>query len=213
MMQFCRMRWPFTPSWIELCSMLDAPEAPEGFDDELWSRVRGAHSGFQAGCDILSMLPSIAHATGFYALCVNPDLTIHIPERLADSELQAAMAKVLVPPPMASSDEILAQSGGMFYSRETPQHDVYVREGDHFEAGDPLFIVEVMKMFNKVYAPFAGTIKEVLVQTDGTIISKGQPIFKIEPDEVIEQVSPEDIAARRREATVSFLRNVFGEAA
>ena len=123
------------------------------------------------------------------------------------------MAKVLVPPPMASSDEILAQSGGMFYSRETPQHDVYVREGDHFEAGDPLFIVEVMKMFNKVYAPFAGTIKEVLVQTDGTIISKGQPIFKIEPDEVIEQVSPEDIAARRREATVSFLRNVFGEAA
>tara|TARA_R110000823_G_scaffold305166_3_gene427152 strand:- start:86165 stop:88852 length:2688 start_codon:yes stop_codon:yes gene_type:complete len=199
--------------WIELCSMLDAPEAPEGFDDELWSRVRGAHSGFQAGCDILSMLPSIAHATGFYALCVNPDLTIHIPERLADSELQAAMAKVLVPPPMASSDEILAQSGGMFYSRETPQHDVYVREGDHFEAGDPLFIVEVMKMFNKVYAPFAGTIKEVLVQTDGTIISKGQPIFKIEPDEVIEQVSPEDIAARRREATVSFLRNVFGEAA
>ena len=36
------------------------------------------------------------------------------------------MAKVLVPPPVAKSDEILAESGGMFYSRETPEHDVYV---------------------------------------------------------------------------------------
>ncbi|MEZ5501959.1 MAG: hypothetical protein R3E50_04640 [Halioglobus sp.] len=82
-------------------------------------------------------MPSIAEATGFYALTVNPDLTIHIPERLADAALQAAMSKVLVPPPVARSDEILAATGGMFYSRETPAHDVYVREGDHFEAGDP----------------------------------------------------------------------------
>ncbi len=199
--------------WIELCSILETPDAPAGFDDQLWSRVRGTHLGYQAGCDILTMLPCIAEATGFYALCVNPDLTIHIPERLGDTELQTAMAKVLVPPPMASSDEILAQSGGMFYARETPEHDVYVREGDHFEAGDPLFIVEVMKMFNKVYAPFAGTIKQVLVDTDGTIISKGQPIFKIVPDEVIEQVSPEEIAERRREATAGFLKNIVGEQA
>ena len=74
------------------------------------------------------------------------------------------MAKVLVPPPVAKSDEILAESGGMFYSRETPEHDVYVKEGDHFNAGDPLFIIEVMKMFNKVYAPFAGTVEKVLVE-------------------------------------------------
>ena len=83
------------------------------------------------------------------------------------------MAKVLVPPPVAKSDEILAASGGMFYPRETPEHEVYVEEGDHFEPGDPLFIVEVMKMFNKVYAPFSGTIDEVLVDTDGVIISQG----------------------------------------
>ena len=115
------------------------------------------------------------------------------------------MAKVLVPPPIARSDEILAESGGMFYSRETPNHDVYVNEGDHFDAGDPLFIVEVMKMFNKVYAPFSGTIEKVLVETDGSIISKGQPIFKIVPDEVIVEVSAEDIAARRSAATAAFL--------
>ena len=103
---------------------------------------------------------------------------------------------------------LAAASGGMFYSRETPEHDVYVKEGDHFNAGDPLFIIEVMKMFNKYYAPFAGTVEKVLVESDGMIISKGQPIFKITPDErpVIE--SPEEVAARRREFTGLFLQQV-----
>ena len=118
------------------------------------------------------------------------------------------MAKVLVPPPIAKSDEILSESGGMFYSRETPEHNIYVREGDHFNAGDPLFIVEVMKMFNKVYAPFSGTIAKVLVDTDGSIIRKGQPIFKIVPDEISVEVSPEDIARQRRLVSSQFLQQL-----
>jgi biotin carboxyl carrier protein len=189
-----------------LCSTLEASEVPPGFDAELWQQVRGAHRGFQSGADILAILPSIAEATGFYDLTVNRDLSINIPERLIDEALQVAMAKVLVPPPVARSDEILTESGGMFYSRETPEHDVYVREGDHFDAGDPLFIVEVMKMFNKVYAPFSGTIAKVLVDTDGSIISKGQPIFKVIPDEVAVEISAEDMATQRRAATSQFLQ-------
>jgi biotin carboxyl carrier protein len=118
------------------------------------------------------------------------------------------MARVLVPPTIAKSDEIVTQSGGMFYCRETPDHPAYVAQGDHFEAGDPLFIVEVMKMFNKVYAPFSGTIDAVLVDTDGTIISKGQAIFKITPDEIVELESDEVIAARARKVTGEFLEQV-----
>ncbi|MDX1736584.1 MAG: biotin/lipoyl-containing protein, partial [Halioglobus sp.] len=191
--------------WIELSSRLEEADAPDGFDADLWQQVRAAHAGFQAGADIIAILPSIAEHTGFYELRVNDDLTIHIPDALTEADRQDAMAKVLVPPPVAKSDEILAESGGMFYARETPEHDVYVREGDHFEAGDPLFIIEVMKMFNKVYAPFSGTIDKVLVDTDGSIITKGQPIFKIVPDEVVVEESPEEIAARRQEATRRFL--------
>ena len=40
--------------------------------------------------------------------------------------------------------------GGTFYAREAPHLPPLVDEGDHFEAGQPLFIIEVMKMFNKV---------------------------------------------------------------
>ena len=192
--------------WVELCSVLDSAEPHAGFDDALWNSVRSAHLGYQAGTDIVALLPSIAESTGFYELTVNSDLSIHIPERLSEPDLQESMSKLLVPPPAAKSDEILAESGGMFYSRETPEHDVYVAEGDHFEAGDPLFIVEVMKMFNKVYAPFSGSIAKVLVDTDGSIIKKGQPIFKIIPDEVLVEESAQDIAARRLKVTNEFLQ-------
>lgn len=197
-----------TEDWLELCSLLDSDKAPKGFSKTLWNQARSSHLGYQAGVDILAVLPSIAHETGFYKLTVNNDLTINIPKKLLDEDLQETMAKVLVPPPVANSDEILSESGGMFYSRETPEHDVYVKEGDHFNAGDPLFIVEVMKMFNKVYAPFSGTVKEVLVETDGTIISKGQTIFKIEPDEIVVVESPETIAARRKKTTDQFLKQL-----
>ncbi|MDJ0879484.1 MAG: biotin carboxylase N-terminal domain-containing protein [Halieaceae bacterium] len=191
--------------WIELDSLLREGEAAEGFDAELWSAVQASHTGFQAGLDMLAVLPALAETCDFYALGVNADLTMEIPERLTDPELQERMAKVLVPPPVAKSDEILAESGGMFYSRETPEHEPYIQEGSHFEEGDPLYIVEVMKMFNKVYAPFSGTIEKVLVDEDGIIISKGQPLYKITPDEVIVEETPEGRRARRRTATDAFL--------
>ena len=195
--------------WVQLQSVLADSAVPDGFTTESWTQVRAAHAGFQSGVDILAVLPSIAETTGFFDLTVNEDLTVHIPERLLDGDLQHRMAKVLVPPPVAKSDEILAESGGMFYGRESPQHELYVQEGDHFEAGDPLYIVEVMKMFNKVYAPFAGTVDKVLIDTDGVIIHKGQTLFKVTPDEKIEEVSPEAVALQRRESTAHFLQQVI----
>ena len=80
-----------------------------------------------------------------------------------------------------------------------------MEEGQHFEQGDPLYIVEVMKMFNKVYAPFSGTIEKVLVSGEGVIIKKGQPLFKVVPDERIVEETPEEVRARRVAATGDFL--------
>ncbi len=193
-----------TSDFKELCTLLNG-DAPVGFDTEQWARAQAAHAGYQLGTEVLDILPYLASKTGFYDLKVNDDLSIHIPESLLDVELQETMAKVLVPPPVASSDEIVSVSGGMFYARETPDHEKYVVEGTHFNEGDPLYIVEVMKMFNKVYAPFSGTITKVLVENDGEIIKKGQPLFKIEPDEVIIVELPEEAAARRKSYTDTFL--------
>ena len=194
-----------SPSWSDLQKLLKGKTPPKGIAKKDWDSVLAAHSGFQAGCDILSILPFLAEKCNFFQLKVNNDLSINIPVKLEEKELQDTMMKVLVPPPKASSDEILSASGGMFYSREAPGMDKFVEEGDHFNQGDPLYIVEVMKMFNKVYAPFAGTIEKVLIEDDGVIIKKGQPLFKITPDETIEVEAPEDIKARKQKYTSDFL--------
>ena len=47
---------------------------------------------------------------------------------------------------------------------------------------------------------------------DGVIISKGQAIFKITPDESVIVEPPEIIAARKREITAQFLAQVIWEA-
>ena len=95
--------------------------------------------------------------------------------------------------------------GGTYYAREAPHLPPLVKVGDHFEAGQPLFIIEVMKMFNKVLAPFAGTVTEDLMAgRDGTVVAKGQTIFAIEPDVRVEPES-ESRAARVRAATLALL--------
>ena len=80
-----------------------------------------------------------------------------------------------------------------------------LHDGAGFEQGDALYIVEVMKMFNKVYAPFSGTIEKVLVSGEGVIIKKGQALFKVVPDERIVEETPDEVRERRVAATAEFL--------
>ena len=194
-----------TDDWAAISELL-AGSAPDGVEASEWSAIQAAHRGYQAGAEILELLPAMARFTGFYDLTINADMTIHLPERLLDEAHQKAMAKALAPPPVAKSDEIVAESGGMFYGREAPEAPLYVEAGQHFEAGEPLYIVEVMKMFNKVVAPFAGTVDEVLVEGDGVIIAKGQPLFKVTPDEKVEVLSDSEMAALRHEHTTELVK-------
>ena len=182
--------------WETLSRALEGHDS-YGADAALWREACAAHVGHQTGLSMLLLLPALAAKSGFYDLAVNADLSIDIPTRLLDESHQQVMAKALAPPPAAKSDEIVATSGGMFYGRESPGESLYVEAGSTFKAGDPLFIVEVMKMFNKVNAPFSGRVDEVLVEGDGVIIKKGQPIFKVTPDELPEDISEADVIARR----------------
>jgi pyruvate carboxylase len=93
----------------------------------------------------------------------------------------------------------------MYYGQEAPGLPRFIEKGLHFEAGQPLYVLEVMKMFNKIVAPFSGTIDDVLVEGDGVIVSKGQPIFKVTPDEKIVDEDPVEVAARRKAQTREYL--------
>jgi len=198
------------PSWSELEALLAKAEPPSGFDAELWHEARAAHRGHQLGLEILDLLPLLADRTGFFELRVEEDLSITIPERLLDPELYGRAKKILAPPPATKANEIVAASGGMFYAREAPHMPRFVEKGSRFEAGDPLYIVEVMKMFNKVYAPFGGTIDELYIDDgDGVIVHKGQPLFRVTPKDAFVELDPVEVEKRRREKTESYLSAVL----
>jgi biotin carboxyl carrier protein len=177
-----------------------------GRDDELWARCQAAHRGHQLGLELLLLVPHIGIRSGFLELSVDEELGPVVPERFAEADVQAQLVRALAPPPPAAADEIVTPMGGTFYAREAPHLPPLVDAGDHFEVGQPLFVIEVMKMFNKVLAPFSGTIVENLMQDrDGHVVKKGQVIFRIEPDERISAEAPESIAARRRATTLALL--------
>mgnify|MGYP001417048313 FL=1 len=155
--------------------------------------------------EILSVLPYVGQRAGFYELNVTDGLSISIPDSLRDREAQDAALKQLSPPPAISGDEITAPTGGMFYAREAPDQPPFIAAGQHFETGDPLFIIEVMKMFNKVYAPFSGTIDEILIDADATIMKRGEAVFKVTPDDEIVVESADEILVTIRQETDRFL--------
>jgi len=197
-----------TQDFGELASRLEGKRDPAlvGSDDALWAACQASHRGFQAGAPLLAMIPRLAIQSGLLDITVNDALEPVFPARFEDPEEQERLRRALAPPPKASANEIVTPMGGTFYAREAPHLPMLIDEGDHFDEGQPLFIIEVMKMFNKVLAPFAGTVKRNRMQdADGSVVQAGQLIFEIEPDEVIVEESADEVRARRERVTRELL--------
>lgn len=193
-----------------LCEIITDSAPAEGFTANEWAKVQSAHRGHQLGLNTLSLLPLIAYNSGYFDLDVDAHLNCVIPERLFNAKLQGEMKKVLAPPPATRADEIVAVTGGMFYAQEAPGRPPLISQGEHFEKGQTLYIIEVMKMFNRVPAPFSGTVDEVVMQgADGTIVHKGQTLFKVTPDERVVEVDPVEVDARRRKNTDGYLSRLL----
>ncbi len=89
--------------------------------------------------------------------------------------------------------------------RNTEQ-STYVEAGQHVEQNDVLGLLEVMKMFNPIRAEFPGTVRQVCVDSfGGTLVSRGQLLFLIEPDHPIVEEDPTMLAKYRQEVTLSLL--------
>src|SRR4029453_12879656 len=68
---------------------------------------------------------------------------------------------------------------GTFYRAASPGAKSFVEVGDTVAQGDPLCIIEAMKLMNEIEADAAGTIKAILAE-NGQAIEFGQPLFVID---------------------------------
>ncbi len=197
-----------TRNWQEISSRLEGKldASLVGDDATLWEACQASHRGFQVGNPLLLMIPRLGIQSEFLDIQIGDDLGPIFPETFMDQEQAPILRRALAPPPKASANEIVTPSGGTFFGREAPHLPLMVEEGEHFEEGQPLFIIEVMKMFNKVLAPFSGTLKKnLMTDADGAVVKAGQIVFEIEPDEILVEETDADIQARQRQVTLAAL--------
>ena len=79
----------------------------------------------------------------------------------------------------APHDTIDAVMAGTFYRSAGENTPPFVEEGDEVNKGDTICILEAMKLFNQIQAPFKCRIVKILLE-NGTRITKGQPIMAVE---------------------------------
>lgn len=67
---------------------------------------------------------------------------------------------------------------GTFYTSPSPGKPVYVKVGDKVKAGQPLCVLEAMKIMNEIDSDVNGEIVEICVDNE-SLVEYGQPLFKI----------------------------------
>jgi acetyl-CoA carboxylase biotin carboxyl carrier protein len=80
--------------------------------------------------------------------------------------------------PAAEGHVVKAPMVGTFYRAAAPGSASFVEVGDAVEAGDPLCIIEAMKLMNEIEADQAGIVKAILVE-NGQAVEYGQPLVII----------------------------------
>ena len=91
----------------------------------------------------------------------------------------AEAAPVVPPAPVVPQGHaVKSPMVGTFYRAPNPGSAVFVEVGQSVKEGDPLCIIEAMKLLNEIEADKAGVIKEILVE-NGQPVEYGQPLFVI----------------------------------
>jgi acetyl-CoA carboxylase biotin carboxyl carrier protein len=109
---------------------------------------------------------------------------------LAPAVAMAAPVAVAAPAPGSSAAALPAapeETGhivkspmvGTFYRSASPGGKAFVEIGSPIKEGEPICIIEAMKIMNEIEADKAGTVSKMLCE-NGQAVEFGQPLFVIE---------------------------------
>ena len=98
---------------------------------------------------------------------------------------QAAPAETTSPPPAAAStrsdlQDITAPMVGTFYRAPAPGEPSFIEVGNRVDVGQPVCILEAMKLMNELESEVSGEVVEILVD-NGTPVEFGQVLMRVQP--------------------------------
>ncbi len=100
---------------------------------------------------------------------------------LAESESEPPSAPKRAAP-KAAPDNIKIMTSpmvGTFFSASSPDVSPFVEVGSTIKKGQPMCIIEAMKLMNEVESEYGGKVVSVLVE-NGQPVEYGEPLFNIE---------------------------------
>ena len=101
-----------------------------------------------------------------------------------DAEMEPATTKVhAAPAPKQESvytyHRIHSPMVGVFYRASAPNEKNFIEVGQTIKEGDPVCIIEAMKMLNQIRSDKSGVVKEILIG-NGDSVEYDQPMIVIE---------------------------------
>lgn len=96
------------------------------------------------------------------------------PAAITDAEIAESKATA----DALEADTVKAPMVGTFYRAPSPGAPAFVEVGQTVQQGQPICIIEAMKLLNEIEADKAGVVKEILVE-NGEPVEYGQPLFVV----------------------------------
>ena len=106
---------------------------------------------------------------------VDGEFKVHL---VRSSDGQPTLA-ALVSSATSGGREVHAPTYGVVHLSPDPASPPFVLVGQAVTAGQPLCVIEAMKVFSTIEAEVPGTIAEILV-AQGAEVAAGQPLFRME---------------------------------
>ena len=98
------------------------------------------------------------------------------PVAMASAPVAAAAA---VAAPVETGHVVKSPMVGTFYRSSSPGGKPFVEIGNAVKEGEPICIIEAMKIMNEIETDRAGTVTKILCE-NGQAVEFGQPLFVVE---------------------------------
>lgn len=102
------------------------------------------------------------------------------PQAIAASAPAAPAPAAESSAPASNLIEIKSPMIGTFYRSSNPESPAFIEVGSSVSIGDPVCVIEAMKLFNEIESEVSGKIVKVLVD-NAQPVEYDQPLFLVEP--------------------------------
>jgi acetyl-CoA carboxylase biotin carboxyl carrier protein len=108
-----------------------------------------------------------------------PPASAAMPAPIASAVAAPAPVAAPVAAPIDPGHPVKSPMVGTFYRSANPGSKAFVEVGDTIKEGEPICIIEAMKIMNEIEADRSGTVTRILCE-NGQAVEFGQPLFMIE---------------------------------